>query len=629
LKGVSKRALPLGYLLLSACGGGGGGSSTSDPNLVSKDLPFRIPSRNIIPDEVLRLTDLPFTPLKPGGEVVPEGDIDPDASEQLAWFKDRPLAWGPCNEAMLPGQERKTLDLYQGVLGASAFVQCAAVPVPKNYEAPYRDGIALLRLLKVSIGAQSNKRHLLFNPGGPGAPGLLSPFSFVYATKVLADGGKDGEKSPDPTMVALAKKMLAKYDFIGFAPRGSHELLPVNVARGRRYLWSWGASIDREEERLEHNARAYGAAFATNKMAPFVHSDAVARDMDVIRHVVGDEKLHYYGISYGTKFGLWHAGLFPATTGRMLLEAVVDYGTDPEVVALEKRGPWLRNFLSQLPSLYSRIDGHKFFPKDRGDIDITKILGNLDPSLQYLVMDQLQYGAFKAVSDEKIYDYLITVLLAAKYFQENESIDQTFSEDEEIDRLIKAIMARYRNLSAQKQEIALETRLSGEGLFAFWCNDAQQRRSPEALRDVLRRAAGGFYLADIEALDTPCAFWPFEHKRRVKPTLASMHDSGVDKNILMLNAEWDRATTLAGAERTRNALPNARFIRLLESTKHNFFPTKSTVVDSAVYKHFVDDVLPDNDIEETASTLDDLIGKGGGMRDADSDPLPGILFSEE
>ena len=41
----------------------------------------------------------------------------------------------------------------------------------------------------------------------------------------------------------------------------------------------------------------------------------MARDLDVLRALSGDEKLNYLGFSYGTYLGAHYADLFPANTG--------------------------------------------------------------------------------------------------------------------------------------------------------------------------------------------------------------------------------------------------------------------------------------------------------------------------
>lgn len=48
-----------------------------------------------------------------------------------------------------------------------------------------------------------------------------------------------------------------------------------------------------------------------------------ARDMDVMRAALGDAKLNYFGISYGTRLGSVYAHLFPKNVGRMVLDAAV------------------------------------------------------------------------------------------------------------------------------------------------------------------------------------------------------------------------------------------------------------------------------------------------------------------
>ena len=55
----------------------------------------------------------------------------------------------------------------------------------------------------------------------------------------------------------------------------------------------------------------------------------VARDLDVMRQLVGDKKLNYFGASYGTYIGATYAGLFPKKVGRMVLDGAVDPLADP------------------------------------------------------------------------------------------------------------------------------------------------------------------------------------------------------------------------------------------------------------------------------------------------------------
>jgi pimeloyl-ACP methyl ester carboxylesterase len=59
-----------------------------------------------------------------------------------------------------------------------------------------------------------------------------------------------------------------------------------------------------------------------------VSTTDTARDMDLMRQVLGDAKTHYFGMSYGTELGGVYAHLFPQHVGRVVLDAVVDPTAD-------------------------------------------------------------------------------------------------------------------------------------------------------------------------------------------------------------------------------------------------------------------------------------------------------------
>ncbi|MGW2129914.1 alpha/beta hydrolase [Streptomyces coelicoflavus] len=71
---------------------------------------------------------------------------------------------------------------------------------------------------------------------------------------------------------------------------------------------------------------------------PYVGTTQAAQDMDLLRHVLGDDKLHYFGISYGTELGGVYAHLFPDHVGRAVLDGVVDPTHDAMEEALAQAG---------------------------------------------------------------------------------------------------------------------------------------------------------------------------------------------------------------------------------------------------------------------------------------------------
>ncbi len=50
-------------------------------------------------------------------------------------------------------------------------------------------------------------------------------------------------------------------------------------------------------------------------LLPYVGTSYTARDMELMRFLLGDERLHYFGVSYGTRLGSVYAHLFPRNVG--------------------------------------------------------------------------------------------------------------------------------------------------------------------------------------------------------------------------------------------------------------------------------------------------------------------------
>ncbi|MGW6964455.1 alpha/beta hydrolase [Streptomyces zaomyceticus] len=191
--------------------------------------------------------------------------------------------------------------------------RCATVKVPLDHAKP--EGATIpIALIRKEAGRKADRvGSLLFNFGGPGASGV------DILPQVEEDYRKLGER----------------YDLVGFDPRGVNRSAGV-VCRTDAEQAAAEATVDltpdsAEEEAayLEDNAAfAAGCARRSGKVVPYTTTTATARDLDLIRRVLGDAKLHYFGISYGTQLGGTYAHLFPKNVGRLVLDAVVDPTAD-------------------------------------------------------------------------------------------------------------------------------------------------------------------------------------------------------------------------------------------------------------------------------------------------------------
>ncbi|MCZ7462092.1 alpha/beta hydrolase [Streptomyces sp. WMMC940] len=196
-------------------------------------------------------------------------------------------------------------------------VQCGLLEVPLDYADP---AAGTIRLSLARVRAADPDRRLgslLYNPGGPGVSG-------VDAVKSAAEL---------PTTPELA----ARYDVVGFDPRGVGESAPVRCAPVRAAGDAGPVDITpdtpAEVDGLVRTTRETGAACrsVTGPRLGHVSTLETARDMDVLRAVLGDPGLNFLGVSYGTYLGTLYADLFPDRVGRLALDAAVD----PRLDALE------------------------------------------------------------------------------------------------------------------------------------------------------------------------------------------------------------------------------------------------------------------------------------------------------
>ena len=86
------------------------------------------------------------------------------------------------------------------------------------------------------------------------------------------------------------------------------------------------ASDQTEIDQAQQMAELFGQTCAANSpdIFQFVDTVSATRDIDILRALLGDEKLNWLGKSYGTFLGATYADLFPERVGRMLLDGAID-----------------------------------------------------------------------------------------------------------------------------------------------------------------------------------------------------------------------------------------------------------------------------------------------------------------
>jgi pimeloyl-ACP methyl ester carboxylesterase len=189
-------------------------------------------------------------------------------------------------------------------------LQCATLRVPLDWARP--DGARIS--VAVDRIPASDRAHrigsLLFNPGGPGGPG---------AATVAAKNGIFA--------IPRLKPLTQRYDIIGFDPRGVGASTPIRCGTLHDPKVTTFPRTTAQYARLVRLNRAAGAACRA-KTGPLIdHVDTVSatRDVDAIRVALGERKISWLGVSYGSEFGQTYARLFPGRVRRMVIDGIVDH----------------------------------------------------------------------------------------------------------------------------------------------------------------------------------------------------------------------------------------------------------------------------------------------------------------
>ncbi|KAK2823883.1 hypothetical protein FQN49_007523 [Arthroderma sp. PD_2] len=192
-----------------------------------------------------------------------------------------------------------------------ANLECGQLRVPINHEKPEDDSFITLGVARSRASRSTGQYlgNLIVNPGGPGVS-EVSKF-VTHREEEL-----------------ISRRLMESYDIIAFDPRGVGTSNPIHCDAD---LFNQRVPIHVESQSefdtLVYWNQALGESCANLTGPSFHYLDtiSVAKDLDLLRQALGDDKLNYLGFSYGTQLGSQYAELFPEHVGRMVLDGIVDH----------------------------------------------------------------------------------------------------------------------------------------------------------------------------------------------------------------------------------------------------------------------------------------------------------------
>ncbi|WP_420157244.1 alpha/beta hydrolase [Nocardiopsis sp. CNT-189] len=485
----------------------------------------------------------------PGGR----GGADRAPEPGLEGFYSQEIDWGACED------------------GDEDF-ECGAYEVPLDYGDP--GGERLEIAVKRRPAAAEAKGSLLVNPGGPGGSG------YDYAGAASSVVGLDVRKH---------------FDVVGFDPRGvarSEPIACLDLEGMDDYLGTDVLSEDGDAdpaevtdagvERLEEGGRAFveGCRERAGDLMMHMGTDSVARDMDVLRAVLGDEELTYLGKSYGTMIGAVYADLFPERVGAVVLDGALDPELDQLEAGIEQASGFetaLRAFVEDcqgLPDCPVRGSG-----ADAGTAWIEDLLekAGREP-LEGPPGDDREVGRARA-----------ELGIAGALYSE-----QTWPE-------LRAALAEADEEGGGAGLLALADAMYGRddeeeylnstsALVAVNCSDAPSPRDPEAYREAAERAEEEYPLfgASFSWSAMTCAYWPEEAVAdRPAPTAEGAAP------ILVVGTTRDSATPYEWSEKLASTLESGVLLSR-DGDGHTGYRMGDGCVDRAVEAYLLEREVPED-----------------------------------
>ena len=423
--------------------------------------------------------------------------------------------------------------------------ECATLDVPLDHDVPEGPtiGIALLRL--PATDAANRIGSVLYNPGGPGASGV----------DTIRDVGR----------FIFSNRLRARFDIVGFDPRGVGASEPVRCLATRPELP--GAYPDEPAELgvwLEA-AEEVADACETNsgQLLAHVGTRDVARDLDLVRAALGDEKLTYLGMSYGTLIGALYAEEFPENVRALVLDGPMDPAVDGATL--------IRDQAVAMEAALERV-------LDACATDRTCPFGegaDRRPAFDAL-MEQFEDGSVGDVSGQAAWNGIAIGLLSGDW----RSLAGALSAAEAGDLTQLGAIG-----SIAEDEAALDA------YDAVACLDMLFDRSPEAYeeiaKDVEQQAprTGRFFTYAPGWGSIVCAFWPVAPQREPGPV-----DAPDAPSLLVVGSTGDAATPYAWAEAVTSQLEGS--VLLTRDGEGHTSYGRNQCIGRAVDAYLIELVLP-------------------------------------
>ncbi|WP_280221037.1 alpha/beta hydrolase [Nocardia neocaledoniensis] len=468
------------------------------------------------------------------------------------WARTPELAWGAC-----PAEVAEA---------APPRLQCTTVPVPVNYAAPAGPTIDLVVSRLAATDPDKRRGVLLLNPGGPGGSGL------TFGASLVENG--------------LPAAVSESYDLIGMDTRGIGHSAPVSCGFTTDLNYTGNippyAVDDAAVAAQAAIAEEVAGRCANGALTRHLSTANMARDLDLIRAALGEEKASFYGASYGSALGAAYASMFPDRADRIVLDSnIADTHLDQD--GIRRFGLGAEDTFPDLARRLADRDSEDHLGATPEQVRETyfALAGRLDRE----PMPSLDGRAFRFITyfglySPRQYDWIGDIWRAVR--------------DNDDAALQRELAEPTGEATATPTAQGLHPADNGWSVFiAVTCNDVAWPRGVEPYRRAVAEDRTKYPLFGAASANVlPCAFWPTapaEPPARI--------DGTGPRNVLLVQNRRDPVTPHRNAELLRAKFGDRARLVSVDQSGHGAYVNHDSACAKATTTAFlVDGTMPPADV---------------------------------